>query len=193
MGTSVLDGFRVLVAPGLQNSGPAHWQSRWQRLYPGFERVEQDDWDTPDLAAWSRRVDELRAAGGDERPTLIVAHSFGCLASVSSLTRSPEGVTGVLLVAPADPDKFGLAHLLPQGALPCPSILIASSNDPWMRADAAASWAARWHSTLIEAGALGHINGESGLGDWPAGLVQLEALARAALYDHHPQRAAVPT
>jgi predicted alpha/beta hydrolase family esterase len=193
MGTSLLDGFRVLMAPGLQNSGPAHWQSRWQRLYPGFERVEQDDWDAPDLAAWSRRVDELRAAGGDERPLLIVAHSFGCLATVSSLARSAEGIAGVMLVAPADPDKFGIAHLLPQHPLPRPSILIASSNDPWMHADAAASWARRWGSEFVAAGALGHINGESGLGDWPAGLMQLEALARAALYDHHPQRAAVPT
>lgn len=180
MSTSVLDGFRVLVAPGLQSSGPGHWQSRWQRLHPAFERVEQDDWDSPDLPAWSRRLDAVRAAGPDSRPTLIVAHSFGCLATVHSLARSADGIAGVLLVAPADPDKFGLAPLLPQNALPCPSILIASSNDPWMRIDSAALWAGRWASDLIEAGALGHINGDSGLGDWPAGFARLQALAEKA-------------
>ena len=49
--------FRVLIAPGLHNSGPDHWQSRWQRLFPAFERVQQDDWDVPDLARWSARLD----------------------------------------------------------------------------------------------------------------------------------------
>ena len=48
--------YRVLIVPGLHNSGPEHWQSRWQRLYPQFERVEQDDWNLPDLAAWSART-----------------------------------------------------------------------------------------------------------------------------------------
>ncbi|RZI94330.1 MAG: alpha/beta hydrolase, partial [Rubrivivax sp.] len=34
---------RVLLLPGWQNSGPDHWQSRWERLH-GDERVEQHDW-----------------------------------------------------------------------------------------------------------------------------------------------------
>ena len=31
----------VLILPGWQNSGPEHWQSRWEILH-GDERVEQD-------------------------------------------------------------------------------------------------------------------------------------------------------
>jgi predicted alpha/beta hydrolase family esterase len=121
--------FRVLVVPGLQNSGPEHWQSRWQRRYPAFERVEQDDWDRPQLPAWSARVGQLRAR--DRRPTLVVAHSFGCLAAVHGISRDASGVAGLLLVAPADPDKFGVAAHLPRTALPCPAIMISSSNDPY--------------------------------------------------------------
>jgi predicted alpha/beta hydrolase family esterase len=170
-----LGQFRVLLAPGLHDSGPEHWQSRWQRLFPAFERIEQDDWEAPDLARWSARVDEVRQR--DRRPTLIVAHSFGGLATVHSLARDAAGTAGVLLVAPADPDKFGVAELLPQQTLPVPSIMVGSTDDPWMAAPRAELWAQRWGSRFINGGALGHINAESGLGDWPEGLETLYFLA----------------
>jgi predicted alpha/beta hydrolase family esterase len=180
MAAESLSQFRVLVAPGLRGSGPEHWQSRWQALFPAFERVEQERWDVPDLPVWSAQVGRMRQAGNDPRPVLIVAHSFGCLASVHSVARDPSGVAGLLLVAPADPDKFGVAPLLPVQALPLPSIMVGSSNDPWMAASRAALWAQRWHSSFIDAGALGHINAESGLGDWPQGLETLYFLAEKA-------------
>jgi predicted alpha/beta hydrolase family esterase len=168
----------VLIAPGLDDSGPDHWQSRWQRLYPSFERVHQDDWSSPDLLAWSARVDEVRRR--DARPTLVVAHSFGCLASVRSVAGDPEHVAGLLLVAPADPDKFDVAALLPHTALPCPSIVVASTNDPWMPQQRARAWAERWGSTFVDVGPLGHINAESGLNDWLFGQQQLQILVERA-------------
>lgn len=178
MGLGVLEQFRVLLVPGLHNSGPGHWQSRWQAMLPGAERVEQEDWDAPQLPAWSARLDALRAR--DDRPSLLVAHSFGCLTAVHSVSRDVRQVAGLLLVAPADPDKFGVAGLLPQRPLPCTSIVIASSNDPWMKLADAGAWAGRWNSEFIDAGALGHINAESGLGDWPSGLRRLQMLAERA-------------
>ena len=175
---TALSHFKVLLVPGLHDSPPQHWQSRWQRLYPGFERVEQDDWDDPRLPLWSACIDQARATTA--RPTLFVAHSFGCLATVHSIARDPGNVAGLLLVAPADPDKFGVAELLPPGPLACPSILIGSSSDPWMSAPRAALWAGRWGSRFVDAGALGHINAESGLGDWEFGQAHLLALAELA-------------
>lgn len=86
MAIQQLNQFRVLVAPGLHNSGPDHWQSRWQRLYPRFERVEQKRWSDPVLLRWADRLDEV--LDQDRRPTLIVAHSFGCLTTALSLSRS---------------------------------------------------------------------------------------------------------
>lgn len=183
----VLPAFRLLLAPGLHDSGPEHWQSRWQRQFAAAERVQQSHWDQPDLARWAAGVDRVRRR--DRRPTLIVAHSFGTLATVLSVARDPAAVAGVLLVAPADPDKFGLAGQLPRTPLPCPSILIASSNDPWMTAAKAAQWAGQWGCDYVNGGALGHINAESGLGDWPFGQQQLLFLVEKAqnklLADRH--------
>lgn len=170
--------FRVLIVPGLNNSGDHHWQTRWQLLHPSFERVEQLRWDVPDLDAWSERLDlELRRS---LRPTLIVAHSFGCLATAHRAGISVPNVAGALLVAPADPDKFGVAHLLRNVALPFPSIVIGSTDDPWMESSRAADWARQWGSQYVNAGATGHINADSRLGDWPYGLQQLQRLALLA-------------
>ncbi|WP_317202397.1 alpha/beta hydrolase [Janthinobacterium sp.] len=182
MGLRSLSDYRVLVLPGLYSSGPEHWQSRWQRLYPGFERVEQDDWAHPQLAAWSARLDQARARDG--RPVLLVAHSFGCLTAAYNLAREPHGVAGVLMVAPADPDKFGVAADLPHAKLPCPALMIGSSNDPWMSASNAALWARRWGARFIDGGALGHINAESGLGDWLFGQSRLQELVELAQSAH---------
>lgn len=175
MAQQLFPDVQVIIVPGLHDSGPGHWQSRWQRAHPEFYRVRQDDWSDPALPAWSARLDEVRRR--DPRPALFVAHSFGCLAAVHSIARDAGKVAGALLVAPADPDKFGVARLLPALPLACPSLMISSSNDPWMPAGQAALWAARWRSVLVEAGPLGHINAESGLGDWAFGIQQLQSLA----------------
>jgi predicted alpha/beta hydrolase family esterase len=170
-------GFRVLVVPGLHGSGATHWQSRWQRLYPAFKRVEQQHWDQPDLQVWSQRLQEVLQQSA--QPTLIVAHSFGCLVTAHCATAAHEGqfnIAGALLVAPADPVKFHVVDEVQQ-ALPFPSVVVASSNDPWMHAARAIHWAQVWGSGFVEAGALGHINAESGLGDWPTGQDWLRQLA----------------
>lgn len=172
-----LSEFRILVAPGLHGSGPDHWQSRWEALYPHFERITQDDWSVPDLGAWSARVGEaLRAS---PRPALVVAHSFACLATVRAAGTAPA-LFGALLVAPASPHKFGLAHALEPLAPALPTILVGSQDDPWMPAPEAKQWAARWGSEFVDAGAAGHINADSQLGDWLFGLSQLQRLALRA-------------
>ena len=107
MAQELFPDFQVILVPGLHDSGAGHWQTRWQRAHPEFWRVRQDDWSDPDLPAWAARVDQVRAR--DPRPALLVAHSFGCLAAVHSIAANPRGVAGAFLVAPADPDKFGVA------------------------------------------------------------------------------------
>ena len=66
----------VLILPGWQNSGPLHWQSRWEAAH-GFQRVEQHDWLRPLRGDWTARLEEVLL--GLNEPAVLVAHSLGCL------------------------------------------------------------------------------------------------------------------
>lgn len=174
MNLPYLSEYRVLLVPGLHGSGAEHWQTRWEQLYPAFERVQQDDWATPELSRWSRRMSQV--LDESDQPTLIVAHSFGCLTTMHAASDGRANLAGALLVAPADPEKFGVADILRDARLPCPAIVIGSSNDPWMASHRAAYWADSWGCGFVNAGALGHINAESNLGDWEQGLQHFQTL-----------------
>lgn len=167
----------TLIVPGLNGSGPDHWQSWWQALEPHARRVEQADAATPDLPRWVDTVAvALQAAPG---PVWIVAHSFGCLAAVVAAQRLPHAVAGVFLVAPADPDRFTCADQLPVSPLPFPVLVVGSSNDPWMTLMKASYWANRWGGRLVSIGAAGHINADSGYGPWIEGRVLFQELVRS--------------
>jgi predicted alpha/beta hydrolase family esterase len=175
----------ILIVPGIGGSGPEHWQTRWEKLTPGLhagcQRVQQDDWERPDYAAWSQRLENAVAAC--RQPPLLVAHSLGCLLTVRWAASTAQTVHGALLVAPPDPSgpEFpAIAHdfsCLPGQELPFPSILVASRDDHYGDLIFAASCAARWGSRFVDAGFAGHLNADSRLGDWPAGLALLEQLA----------------
>ena len=51
-----------------------------------------------------------------------------------------------------------------------------SSDDPYCAPERAAQMAHDWGSEAFDIGPLGHINGESGLDDWPEGLALLRML-----------------
>lgn len=178
----------VLILPGYLGSGPAHWQSWLERQLPEARRVEDIDWQVPQLGRWAGHVGEaIKVADG---PVWLVAHSFGCLAAVIAASIHPDRVAGAMLVAPADPERFAdegfrsrdecsVARWLCDVRLPCPSLLVASTNDPWMNFASAAYWAERWGSRLYSLGAVGHVNIDSGFGPWPDGLAMLQAMQAA--------------
>jgi len=168
----------TLVIPGLHGSGPAHWQTWFESTVADCRRVEQPDWGLPSLPHWAACVgDHLRAAA---RPVWIVAHSFGCLAAVAAAQREPGHVLGALLVAPADPRRFGVSAETIGKSLPFPSLVIASENDPWLGLDSAAALAAGWRSGWVNIGRAGHINVDSGFGPWPEGVGFFSNLRRGA-------------
>lgn len=167
----------TLIVPGLNSSGSAHWQTWLESQRPDAIRVIQADWKRANLPEWSSRV--RREISRRSGPILIAAHSFGALAAVQAADDVSGRVAGALLVAPADPDKFGITDALPVRPLPFPATIVASRNDPWLRFERAIELATSWGTDLIDLGAAGHINTESGYGPWPYGLALLEQLARA--------------
>jgi uncharacterized protein len=158
---------RLLIVPGLGDSPPGHWQSWLQGLHRDAVRVVQRDWQTPDLERWAGRIGSVLERSGPG-PWIAVAHSFGVLALARHLELLPGSpVVAALLVAPADPDKFGVAGLLPRQSWPRPHTLVLSDTDPWMSQAAAQRLARRWGSHYVSLGDAGHINIASGHGPLP--------------------------
>jgi len=172
---------RALLLPGWQNSDPAHWQSRWEAQH-GCTRVEQADWLWPRRGDWMARLDEVVQKG--RAPVLLVAHSLGCQLVAAWSAHSPHTarVRGALLVAPPDteradmpPNLFNWRPIVRQ-RLSFASVVVTSRDDPYCAPLRAKHMAAGWGSPCLDIGARGHINGESGLGDWPEGWVLLRGL-----------------
>ena len=97
-----------------------------------------------------------------------MAHSFGVLALARHLTDQPAApLAAALLVAPADPDKFGVGESLPTRRLAVPSTPVLSRSDPWLSLQAGQRWAARWGSHVVDLGDAGHINPAAGYRSLP--------------------------
>lgn len=192
-----LEGYDVLVLPGWKNSGPAHWQSHWEDRFPEWQRVQQHNWVHPDRDEWVATLDRYLALA--TRPVVLLAHSLGCVtvAHWAALARQPEKVAAAFLVAPADVERSTVATSLrrfapiPRQPFPFPSLLVGSDNDPacqaWRACELAQGWGSRFH---LLAG-VGHINADSGLGDWDAGLGLLSEWLQGVLPTEHRERGVI--
>ena len=127
---------RVLILPGWQNSGPGHWQSRWERLH-GDRRVEQADWDWPRRGYWMARLDEV--VQHTEAPVVLAAHSLGChlVAAWAAHSRHGARVRGALLAAIPDLERADMPPQLHnwrpvvRQRLPFRAIAVLSTDDPY--------------------------------------------------------------
>lgn len=177
--------YDFLILPGLSNSGVDHWQSYWSLAFRNSSRVLQDNWDNPTLAAWLPRLDA--AIAGGTRPAVLICHSLSCSLAAHWAARKNKGrVAAAFVVAPADvesddrtPASTRSFAPIPRVPFPVPTLVVASTDDPYVTFDRARSFATSWGADFCIAGELGHINSESKLGFWPQGLVMLgQLLAR---------------
>jgi predicted alpha/beta hydrolase family esterase len=172
----------ILVIAGYEGSGPDHWQSRLVAKLLTAKLVEQDDWLYGSLA---KAVDALvLAVAQANRPVVFVAHSAGCTLVAHAMPKLREQglvdrVKGAFLVTPPSAEALaGLSGIdlafkhVPRDPLPFPSILVASSSDPYSTMEQSADLSLAWGSDLVEAGDAGHINAASGHGPWPEGLMR---------------------
>lgn len=172
----------ILIVPGLGNSGAGHWQRRWGERFTTAQFVDQDEWDNPRPADWITAIArQIRLA---TRPVVLIAHSLGVSAVVRAAQELADTKTrGAFLVSAPDlelnaavPAAARLFGPVPRDPLPFPSMLIASTDDPFSTVERAAEFASCWGSDFHLAGAAGHINVASGHGPWPEGLVMFTRL-----------------
>lgn len=177
----------ILTVPGLGNSGPGHWQTIWEAQLPRCRRIDLGLWENPHRNTWVNKLN--LAIQRAEGPVVLAAHSLGCLAVAWWAEYEQPGgpvdggkVIGALLVAPPDVEERPIDRRLtcfapvPERALPFPSVLVASRNDPYLTMAQARGLARRWGARLADAGEAGHINAASGLGDWAFGRLLLNTL-----------------
>lgn len=182
----------VVVVPGVGDSGPLHWQTLLHASQPGAVRVVQEDWGMPVREEWVQAL--ARTLEAIDAPVLLVGHSAGSVTIVhwaASHSHGP-GVAGALLVAPADletdlPDGTPVEFLedagwvpCPRAALPFPSIVVASSDDPYATMARSEEYAGAWGSRLVRLEGAGHINADAGFGPWPLGDELLRELLSGA-------------
>lgn len=170
----------VLIVPGLRDHVDAHWQTLLAAQLPRVRTVAPMGRTGAglDRAARVQAIErEIQAIAG---PVVIVAHSGGCpmVAHWAAQTRRP--VKGALLATPPELDQpmpEGYPPLqalrdggwlpVPMQALPFPSIVAASRNDPLARFAQVQQMARAWGSRLVDLGEVGHLNPASGYGEWP--------------------------
>jgi len=160
-----------------------------------FVRVEQKDWNQPVREEWVGTLEAAVDKAGDH--VILVAHSLACLlvahwaaaasatigassaigasASIGVKPRNRMKVKGAFLVGMVDPDcpafpkaagSFTPVSFRP---LPFPSLIVASTDDPYGTPEFARYCARAWGGGIVLIGAKGHINAESGLGTWEEG------------------------
>ncbi|HYD60446.1 MAG TPA: alpha/beta hydrolase [Noviherbaspirillum sp.] len=177
----------ILILPGLFNSGHGHWQTVWESVLPNARRVQQHDWDKPKRGDWVTVLDAAIAAAEGE--VVLAAHSLGCAltawwATLHADSSHLQKVKGALLIAPPDVERDDFPDFvtgfapMPQTRLPFNTIVAASSDDPWCALPRAQAWAKKWGAQFHDIGPRGHINADSGLGDWPQGRDWLASLTR---------------
>lgn len=197
----------ILIVPGLNNSGPRHWQTLWEESLPNCHRVDLGLWDDPHRNTWVNKIN--LAIQRADRPVVLVAHSLGCLAVAwwAEFEQPRDGkVIGALLVAPPDVEVRPIDRRLtrfapfPHGEFPFPSVVVASRNDPYMGFGQARQLARTWGSRFVDAGEVGHINADADLGEWtfgrlllnqflPQPVLSVEGWQPAAVGNFQPDRA----
>ncbi len=169
----------ILIVPGLRDHVAAHWQTFLEQKLANAKSVPrmEPDQDKLSCAAW---VAELDKSLGDRRARDPRRAQRRRDDVVHWAQRHRRPIAGALLAAPPDfesplPEGYPTQQVLrdngwlptPRFALPFPTIVGASANDPLGRYERVEALAQAWGSKLVNLGNVGHLNPASGYGEWP--------------------------
>ena len=183
----------ILIVPGLRDHVPAHWQTLLEQKLGNAKSVPrmEPSQDKLSCAGWVAELDKSLAAISG--PVILVAHSAGVMIVVQWAQHHRRPIAGALLAAPPDfesplPDGYPTQKVLrdsgwlptPRTALPFPTIVAASTNDPRGRYERIEALAQAWGSKVVNLGDVGHLNPASGYGEWPRAEEFIRELSRTS-------------
>lgn len=184
----------ILFVPGLRDHVAEHWQTLLEAKLAPHRPVRSVPPLEADKLSCHARVEAIeREMSRINGPIIAVAHSGGVIMLAHWAQKYRRPLQGALLAAPPDfetPLPAGYPTLgvlqangwlpVPRTLLPFPSLVVASTNDPLARLDRVETMAREWGSTVVNVGAVGHLNPASGFGEWPM------AEALIARLEQHP-------
>ncbi len=173
----------VLILPGIGNPEPQHWQSLWEQSSSEFGRVQQRDWNNPVCEEWGAALEVAAKRAGSS--VVVVAHSLACLVVAHWAAQEHASIKAALLIAVPDPtgphfqkEAIGFS-VTPTKPFAFPSVVVASTDDPYGTIEHVSRLAKAWGSHLVNIGACGHINASSDLETWPDGYELLSQFERS--------------
>lgn len=166
---------KVLLLHGWGGSDYPHWQS-WlageiAKDYGTVSFLEFSNFEFPSFSAWKQ---ELITHLEDFKPDIVICHSLANtlwfhLCNANAI----EKVQKLYLIAPPS-IKCDVAELesffpldMPKNAYAKETLLITSTNDPYMSMDEAKELQNSLGVEMIVLENAGHINTDSGYGEWP--------------------------
>lgn len=181
---------KYFIIPGFQGSGPDHWQSWVERQSTAFVRIEQKNWNEPNIDEWAAQIENTLK---NERlsEVILVAHSLGTHAVARWAHKYNKKPKAALLVAPPSAENVSVKinpnlHVATDlYKLNFETQLVTSSNDPWISTETAQLYAQKWGSSFLNIGNAGHINQLSGYGEWPLVLQLLAQLDKKSRKRHN--------
>ncbi|MGM5630810.1 alpha/beta fold hydrolase [Apibacter raozihei] len=161
--------------PGLGGSDTEHWQTYFEKSSESMIRIEQKDWDSPECEDWINTIEKKLQPYYDKHEIVLIGHSLGCATIAHWAKKFKKTIKGALLVAPSDIENP--AYTFPaNGFTPMPlekinfkTVVVYSTDDPWVSVERASYFAKCWGSELRSVGNAGHINVASGYGVWEEG------------------------
>ena len=166
---------KVLLLHGWGGSNFPHWQS-WlagelAKDYGNVSFLRFSNYDFPNFSTWKK---ELTTHLEDFKPDIVICHSVAnTLWFHLCNTNAIEKVQKLYLVAPPS-KKCDIVELesffpleMPKNAHANETILVTSTDDPYMSMDEAKELQDSLGVEMIVLENAGHINADSGYGEWP--------------------------
>jgi len=166
---------KVLLLHGWGGSDFPHWQS-WlaseiAKEYGTVSFLKFSNFDFPDLEVWKK---ELKEELESFKPDIVICHSLANTLWFHLCVDSKlQEVEKLYLVAPpsfncaVEEIKSFFPLNLPTNTMAKETLLVSSTNDPYMTIDEAKELQKSLNIKMIVLDNAGHINTDSGYGEWP--------------------------